>query len=366
MKAIKKIIFSVLIMVMILPVALLLTACGGGENGKLIDLTMSTSQFHTTKNTYHVGDEFSPGVTYVQLTFYKKADKQNYQISYPLTKLDKEIDDIEYEVIGFDSSAAVESQEITIKISSPTYKNEVTVKFNIKILPEYIVNSEIVDETVIKSQYVLNEVFDCSKVKIKNTYNNGREEVVDVTNEMVSGFDTSTITVKNKQMVITYNEKEFKFNYVVAPSDKYELLNTQFVDCYVPAMSLGYSKTEGSLKYTYSKDKYATIQIGCYNKFPHTESYIKILYDTTGNWGSPNVVIISHEEQNINGIDATVCKFNHTGSSIVYTGIFFDRNVTLGNTTSECTVEVLFINYAGSTNDETTEVYNTLISTMAK
>lgn len=363
MKILKKVVLSLLIVVMVVPMILIMGACGDdGSSGKLISLSMSTSSLHTTKTTYYRGDSFSPSSTYVTLTYYSKEENKQWKLSYPLTSLNRAIKDVNYEVTGFDSSEVVSSQEIVIKISSPTYSNEVTTKFTVKINPEYIVESEILDETAVKNQYVLNEELDYSKLKIKNTYSNGREEIVDVTSSMVTGFDTTTVTSKKRKLKISYNEKDFDFYYVVAISADYKLLDTAYVDLFVPTAALGYSESVNGLNYTYIKSGSSTLEIGCYKKFSYTETMLKNYYlNTSGSNTKSNVDIISYEKQNINGIDATVCKYKYTGSTRVHTGIWFDRNVTLGNVTSECTVELLY--YGDAT---TTEVYNTLITTIAK
>lgn len=361
MKTLRKIVFLSLVMIMILPMALILTACGGGANGKLIDLTMSTSKFHSTKTTYYVGDEFCPDDTYVQITFYKKADNKNYELSYPLTKLNKEIEDIKYEVIGFDTSKVATAQEVTIKITSPTYKNELTVSFNINVLPEYIVDSSIADESVVKSNYILNEELNYSKLKIKNTYSNGREELVDVTSEMVTGFDTSTITAKNRKLTITYSDKVFDYYYVVLPSADFELLETDYVKVLVPSAASGYTKSvKNNTYFTYTKDTTSKLDIGCYQEFLHTEYYLKNFYLNTSTLGNSNVNIVSYETKNINGIEANVCKYSYTGSARVYTGVWFDIT-KVGNSTGSYTVEILYYG-----NALTESVLNTVMQTITK
>ena len=361
MKIFKKLMFSFLIIAMVLPMALVLTACGGGENGKLIDLTMSTSQFHSTKTTYYVGDQFRADDTYVQITFYKKADNKNYELSYPLTRLSKEIEDIEYTVTGFDSSKVADKQVVTIKITSPTYKNELTVSFNITILPEYVVDSVVADESLIKSSYILNEQLNYSDLKIKNTYSNGRQELVDVTSDIITGFDTSTITAKKRKLTITYNDKVFDYYYVVLPSADFDLLETEYVKLLVPTESAGYTKSvKNKIYYTYTKDTASKLDIGCYQKFSHTEYYLKNFYLNTSTLGSSNVNIVSYETKNINGIEANVCKYSYTGSARVYTGIWFDIT-EIGNSIGSYTVEILYYG-----NALTESVLNTAMQTITK
>jgi hypothetical protein len=69
--------------------------------------------------------------------------------------------------------------------------------------------------------------------------------------------------------------------------------------------------------------------------------------------------MVSYDTKEINGIEATICKFRYQGESTVFTGIYFDVGV-YGSTVKR-TIEII---YYGTT--ETAEVLDTVLSSIAK
>lgn len=362
-----------IIMLVIVAFVAVLQGCNKKDDGdKLIETNMNTSSLVETKKTYYRGDEFSPGQTYVNLTYFDKGSNTKWTLKdYTLTSLSTKISDINYEINGFDTSSVTDSMNVTITFTSKKYANSVSTSFNVKVLPEYVVSSEVIDEEEhIREEYYLNESFPYEGMKLTNTYSNGRTETIDVTLDMISGFDTSEASVNKKTMKITQNNFELEFDYVVVPSDKYNLLSTFFIKTFVPSESSGFTKTINQNEYDFYKKSVANFKFGYYSKFSYSETSIKNLYNTSGSIYKNNVTIISYKTQKINGIDLTICEFKNTNSTILYTGIYFDRQVSLPNgngyTVSNVTVEILLSNYAGNNNQEVKDILSNVLNYISK
>ena len=65
----------------------------------------------------------------------------------------------------------------------------------------------------IKTEYKLNEKLDLLDAKLVVTFNDATQSVLIITNDMISGFDTTT--TGQKTLTITYQTKEIKVDYVV-------------------------------------------------------------------------------------------------------------------------------------------------------
>ncbi len=65
----------------------------------------------------------------------------------------------------------------------------------------------------IKTEYKLNEKLDLLDAKLVVTFNDATQSVLIITNDMISGFDTTT--AGQKTLTITYQAKEIKVDYVV-------------------------------------------------------------------------------------------------------------------------------------------------------
>ena len=248
----------------------LLSACDISNNNKLISLNTYTSQLVETKTTYYVGDSFSPSLTYVNLTYYNKEENTEWTLKdYSLTKLSNKIPDIKYTIDGFDSSIPTDNQTVSIVISSDLYSGEVSAQLTIKILPEYVVNAEIINSsTSLKDCFSLNEVLDYDNFKIQNTYSNGRTEIIDVTDDMVTGFDTSIASIQKKTLQITQNNFTISHDYTVVPSDDYIIFNKNFVKCFVPSASCGFtpSQTESNV-FNYYNGVYESVDYNYENGY---------------------------------------------------------------------------------------------------
>lgn len=365
----KKIFIFIIGFLLLLP-TILLTGCFNVNNSRLISLDMNTSTLVETKTTYHVGDSFSPSKTYVNLCYYDKQKNEKWTLKdYNLTQLSSKIDDIEYTISGFETSVPVNSLKITITISSTTYENTLSTSFYIDVLPEYVVSAEVVNSSsYLKQCFILNESLNFQNFKIQNTYSNGRVDMVNVTSNMITGFDTSSASISKKTMTITQNNFTINHDYYVVPSSNYTVFEEPFVTCFVPSNSSGFieNKPEENVT-TYHNSSIARIQIGCYQKFTYTESGIISLYNTSTTI-VPNVSVISYKTQNINNITATICSFKYKNYPTVYTGIYFDTYLSIsvgsGISVQQVTVEILFTNYASS--NVSSEVFNTLLNSITK
>ncbi len=110
-------------------------------------------------------------------------------------------------VDGFDSSAAKNNLPLTISYGGRN------VQYDIKIIapvdePETIA---IISDTH-KTQYELDEDFDISGLEIEVQYNSGAVDVMPVTSDMVSGFDSSSYAV---DQVVTVSYGDLSVSYLV-------------------------------------------------------------------------------------------------------------------------------------------------------
>ena len=351
--------FYVLCFMMLITSVIGLVGCGNGN--KLISVNTDTLVAET-KTTYYVGDLFSPSATYVNLKYYDKKSNTEYELlDYPLTSLSKEISDIEYEISGFDSSAPNNNQTVCITISSAQYPGEVSVSFDIQILPEYIVNAEVVNSSnYLKNCYSVNETLNYENFKIQNTYSNGRTETVDVTSDMVEEFNTEIASTQKKTLTITQNNFTISHDYAVVPNANYVLFDEAFVKCFVPSATNGFNLSKPELNiFEYSKSSVADLSLAYYERFPYSASIIINLYDADS--------LISYETRNINNISVSICKFKYNDSSAIITGIYFDKRITIQNgltlSNFDSTIEILFIDYTNNT--ETSEILNTLLNSIS-
>ena len=188
---------------------------------------------------------------------------------------------------------------------------------------------------------------------------------------MVSGFDTSEASTYNKTLTNAYKDETKKFYYNVAPAENYEKLNESYIKCFVPTQERGYTKkTTSDDTLLWTKDGVASIEIGCYKQTNITQNVIVNRFNTSGSLIKPNVNVSSYQTQKeiSPNVSATYCRFTITGISATFTVLYFDNKVTTSNgsytQTSQVTVEVLFINYAGTA--EAAEMINTVMGSIAK
>ena len=355
-----------MVCVLIIPIAFILGACSLGNKNSLKSVDMNTSRLVSTQKVYYVGDTFAPSKTYVNLVYRDYDEKIEYTLKdYSLIQLRQEIRDLQYVVSGFDTSAPVSSQKVTISFTSEKYSGSVSTSFYIEVQPEYIATSEVENsELYLKSQFSLNETLDLDNMWVVNTYNNGRTERVKVEQSMVSGFDTSKITATPQTMTIVQNGKTITHQYVVAPSNKYKHYSKSFVKCFVPAQTMGYAETQYTNGSVFKKTTAnAELTLAYYDKFNYTQANIKSRYSDLG-----TVSFTSFSTQTLNNVSATVCKFKISGYSSIFSAIYYDARFTVstssGLVTKTMSVEIVFADYNGTNNDEMTGVWNTLLQSI--
>jgi len=335
------------------------------ENNKLVSLNTNTSKLVETKTTYYVGESFEPSATYVNLVYFDKGENTEWTLrDYALTRLSSKISDIKYEISGFDSSKVTDSQTVNITVSSQIYSGEVSTKLNIKILPERIVKTEIIDSGIcLKENFVVNEVLNYENLQIKNTYSNGKTEFFDVTPDMVNGFDTSVVSTKRKVLKITLNDITISHNYAVVPNEDYILFYEEFVQCFVPSTVAGFEALNPEINiFEFNNDEVASIELGYYDKFSYTEEDIIDLYNT-GTAEDPDVAIINSKNTNQNGIALTIYELKFDYSPIVVTAVYFNNFfVNSDYEVFDVTVEILFFDYAENT--ESAEIFETLLNSI--
>lgn len=347
MKTKSKTNLTVIALMFMLLTSLILAGCGGRQN-ELISVTLSPWATHTTKTEYYAGDEFDASETCVAVKYYNKEENTETTLNTPLNKLSQK--GFSYTVSGFDSSTAVESQTVTITITSDTYPGSVFVNYNVKILPEYIVASEVIDaNTYIKEVYAVGEELPLSQMQIRNLYSNERLETINVIAEMVTGFDTTSVSVNTKTFKITQNGKELKFNYTVAPASGYQLFADHGIKCFLPSSELGYKKgareifASGSTYYYTETPSHSSVEIAYSSAFTNSETGIQVFFGLSLNY-RPIINILSFNAGvEVNGNKATVCKFQFNQYSSenfrnrIYTAYFF-TSAPVGSTVSHAPV----------------------------
>jgi len=112
-------------------------------------------------------------------------------------------------VSGFDTNTPG-VQTLTV-----TYQGHTTT-FDVTVLPRVVTSMTMSSEPTKKS-YAIGKSLEVSGAKIKATYNDGSSQVIDVTTDMVTGFDSSTFG--NKTIIITY--QGFTTTFIVTVVNPY-------------------------------------------------------------------------------------------------------------------------------------------------
>lgn len=113
-------------------------------------------------------------------------------------------------VTGFNSSAAVESQPLTI-----TYGDK-TTSYTIKIeVDENPVTSITITSTDHKTQYTVREPLDVTGLKLTVTRQDGVTEKIDVLPNMVTGFNSGN-PIASQTLTITYGGQTATYNISIA------------------------------------------------------------------------------------------------------------------------------------------------------
>lgn len=359
-------IFSTLALMFMLSLTLILAGCGGREN-ELISASITSWYTYITKTEYFAGESFSNNETYVQVKYYDKEKNTEYTLSTPLNKLHE--DGFDFEVTGFDSQNAVESQTVTITITSEKYPGTVTTTLNVKIKPEYVVNAEVVNQSeVIKSVYAVGDTLPLDQMQASVVYSNNRTETVNITQDMVSGFDTTTPSVNTKTFKINVDGKELSFKYTVAPAEGYEVFTNGNFKCFRPSTAQGFASASSDLFTGTSRYKstYGAVEFAYYDlSITYSETGMTSFFNTSGNLIRPNVSISSFKTgEKFNGVSAAVCDFRYTSGTLSaksYRAVFF---TTASN--GQLTKQNFFILFENYSNAQMQEVMNNVLSSVKK
>ena len=164
----------------------LLTGIGSEILPTSINITSTPS-----KTSYYVGEELDLSGLEIEAVY------SNGSTSYVDVSLDM--------VSGFNSSVAG-TQTLTI-----TY-GDCTATFDVEVV-ENSVSSLNITSTPYKTSYYVGEELDLSKLEIEATYSDGSTSYVDVSLDMVSGFDTSVAGTQT--LTITYGDCTTTFDVEV-------------------------------------------------------------------------------------------------------------------------------------------------------
>lgn len=118
-------------------------------------------------------------------------------------------------VTGFDSSSINTSQTLTI-----TYKGA-TVTYTISINEAPLTKLEVMS-TSHKTSYYIDDILDVSNLTIKATYANKTSEIIIVTEDMVTGFDSSYAT-DAQTITITYCDNTTTFSIRIKSGSIYKI-----------------------------------------------------------------------------------------------------------------------------------------------
>lgn len=228
----KKQISSIFIAFLLIICPFFFTACGDGG-----DPTISSIEIiGDVKTTYYVGEELN--IEGLQVKIIKSDDSSS---TITLTS------DM---VSGFDSSTAG-TKTLTVTYNEKT----ATVEYIVTTAPV----SSISVSSTFKSIYYTGDSIDLSDGKILVTYETGSTETIDITEAMVSGFDT-TSAGESKTLTISYGEKTTTVTYKVTQLTitQISLLNG-FKSNYFVGDSLDVSG--GKITVTYNSGKTESVNI---------------------------------------------------------------------------------------------------------
>lgn len=125
----------------------------------------------------------------------------------------------------------------------------------------------------IKTEYAINEKIDLNDAKLVLTYNDDSQKEMTISNDMITGFDTTT--VGEKTLTISYNAKEIKVAYKVYIKDFDTIMNNVSINFLNE--SKFYLKAQENVENEWRDSLYDYVKNGRYLKLINGE--IEVIYD---------------------------------------------------------------------------------------
>ncbi|MDD8048393.1 MAG: bacterial Ig-like domain-containing protein [Thomasclavelia sp.] len=164
----------------------------------------------------------------------------------------KEINLADATVTGYDKTKTG-AQTLTV-----TYEGKTTT-FNVNVASKQV-TSIAMNSNPNKVEYVVDSTFDVTGAKIDVNYDNGTKEVVNVTNDMISSVDTSTLG--SKTVTVTYQGKTTTFNVNVVDKTLTSIsVSTKPTKTTYKEGTTALDVTGGELKLTYDNGTTQTISM---------------------------------------------------------------------------------------------------------
>ena len=156
------------------------------------------------KDTYFVGEEFSPGILLVTY-----ADETVKEVSITLDM-----------VSGFNTN------EIGKKVLVITYEgNVISFDYEVKEVPVVLENIKILS---LKSQYFVGDTFENGELELQ--YSDETTKIIDLTIDLVTGFDTSEVGTKT--LTVTYNGLSVTYTYEVLENNITDIVILELKNVY--------------------------------------------------------------------------------------------------------------------------------------
>ena len=186
------------------------TNIGGENNGDEVPDEISVFYISSTptKISYVVGEE----PDYSGLTFYMKSEATgSIFISY-------NSDPDAFTFSGFDSSAPVDEQVITVECNGFTDTFKISVR-KLEDTPPILVSIHL--DPMPKTEYKVGDKFSYKSGKIVCTYDDGSTKVVDLTLNELSGFEGVTKEVGEHTITVKYRENgvTMKITYTITVTE---------------------------------------------------------------------------------------------------------------------------------------------------
>lgn len=226
-----------IIMIFVLSISML-GACGGGED-RLISATINDG----TKKEYFKGEEFD----FNSLSFELNYVKNGKEMIIPLYDYNfAQEEGLNLTVDGFDSSLISDSIPLTITIDGGTnFSGSLSIAYSVKILPAKVVKQElIIDNETRKKEYLVGDKFDSTGIQVKNIYSDGTEDIVAISLDSITGFDTSKAITKAHMDIKLNSDNGDTLAYYVSPGSDYKKYTHTFLTNTAYATAEFYYPTE--------------------------------------------------------------------------------------------------------------------------